>query len=114
MKMSNAVNLACLSRYKTLFNAIPIGDKKVLPLAEERAKMRIVAFIIGRNRGISEDIVLSTMCNIRDLDITKIPNLMQALQTLHIRQDYIMDYNKIQMLYEQGAIMTFENFLCTF
>ena len=109
MDVSN--KLRVLSEYNRYFDAIPLVEKGSLPLKEERAKMRLVAFIVGRNNGVDEGVVLKKMCEIRDLDMNLIPPLYKAAQETGVSMDYLMDYSKIQMLYEQGAILKFENFL---
>ena len=111
--MRSSLSDKYLLEYCRYFEPIPLGEKGSLPLKEERAKMRVVAFVVGRNIGVDEGLVLRKMCLIRDLDMDMIPPLYQAVKILGISMDYLMDYNKMQMLYEQGAILRFERFLCS-
>ena len=113
MNMSVVDKTNRLFMYNRLFNAIPLVDDKALPLGLERAKMRIVAFLVGRNNGVDEGAVLKKMCSIRGLDMDTIPPLYKAAQTTGVSLDYIMDFGKTQLLYQQGAILKFETFLVT-
>lgn len=90
-------------RFETLFGQYPIGN--VSGLKGERAKMVVVADLIQKTHGFDVDATLNTMCEIRGLSKSVLPELHEALRTLGISPMFINDYSKVQYLYEHNPVM---------